>query len=104
MSVFESYTEPEDVMIDLEFEDGETEECVVLLRFPIEEQQYIALMPVSQIDEEEGEVYFYRFAEDEDGEVQLSDIKSDEEFEMVADRYAEILDDMDFDELENEED
>jgi len=104
MSVFESYTEPEDVMIDLEFEDGGTEECVVLLRFPIEEQQYIALMPVSQINDEEGEVYFYRFAEDEEGEVQLSDIKTDEEFEMVADRYEEILDDMDFDELEKEED
>ena len=100
MSVFESYTEPEDVMIDLEFEDGETEQCVVLLRFPIEEQQYIALMPVAQIDDEEGEVYFYRFAEDEDGEIQLDNIEDDEEFEAVADRYDEILDELEFEDME----
>ena len=101
MGIFESYTEPEDVYIELEFEDGKTEECVVLLRYPINEQQYVALMPVAQMDDDEGDVYFYRFAEDEDGEVMLTDIESDEEFEAVADRYDEILDDLDFDDLED---
>ncbi|MCD8053034.1 MAG: DUF1292 domain-containing protein [Lachnospiraceae bacterium] len=98
-NIEESYTEEEDVIINLELEDGTQMECVVLARFPLEDRQYVALLPTDQLDDEEGEVFLYRFSEDEDGEVILDNIQDDEEFEAVADRYDEILDELDYDEL-----
>ncbi|MDD6212846.1 MAG: DUF1292 domain-containing protein [Clostridiales bacterium] len=95
----ESYTENEEVIITLELEDGTEMECVVLARFPLLNRQYVALLPASQLDDEEGEVFLYRFSEDENGEVTLDNIVDDEEFEAVADRYDELLDELDYDEL-----
>ncbi len=100
MSKFETYTEPEDVNIQLELDDGTEMECVVLARFPLLNRQYVALLPVDAIEDEEAEVYLYRFAEDEDGEIQLDNIEDDEEFEAVADRYDEILDELEFEDME----
>ena len=99
MSNIESYTEPEDVLITLELDDGTEMECVVLARFPLLERQYVALLPVDKLDDEESEVFLYRFSEDENGEVILDNIEDDDEFDAVADRYDEILDELDFDEL-----
>ena len=93
------YTEPEDVIINLELDDGTEMECVVLVRFPLLERQYVALMPTDKLDDDEAEVFLYRFAEDENGEVILDNIEDDDEFDAVADRYDEILDELDYDEL-----
>lgn len=95
----EFYSEPEDVVITLELDDGSEMECVVLARFPLLERQYVALLPMDKLDDDEAEVFLYRFAEDEDGEVILDNIEDDDEFEAVADRYDEILDELDYDDL-----
>ena len=84
-------------VITLTFEDDTTEDCVVLAVFGIDDQDYVALMPVQYVDsEEDGEVYLYRYSEDADGEPVLGDIEDDEEYEMVADAFDEILDEEEF--------
>lgn len=95
----DSYTEPEDVIINLELDDGTEMECVVLTRFPLLGRQYVALLPTDQLEEDEAEVLLYRFAEGEGDEVILDNIEDDEEFDAVADRYDEILDELEYEDL-----
>ena len=63
----EEIDEGEDLVLTLEMEDGTTEDCIVLSIFPMDDQQYIALLPVAQADDEEADVYLYGYTEDEDG-------------------------------------
>ena len=89
-----------DTTVTLTLDDGRELECVVLTIFPAgpEDQEYIALMPESG-EEEEGEVYLYRYNETEDGDPDLSNIETDEEYEIVSDAFDEILDEQAFGEL-----
>ncbi len=85
-------------VITLTFEDNSTQDCVVLAVFGIDTQDYIALMPVEHLEseDEEGEVYLYRYSEDKNGEPVLNDIEDEEEYEMVADSFDQILDEEEF--------
>ena len=49
----------------------------------------------------DGEVYIYRYSEDEDGNPSLDNIDSDEEYEVVSDRFDELLDEAEFDAMDN---
>lgn len=89
----------DELILTLEMEDGTTEDCIVLAIFPLEEKQYIALVPVDQADDEEGDIYLYEYSEDEEGQPILGDIPDDDQFEAVCDRFDEICDEEDFDEL-----
>ena len=41
--------------------DGDEElECAIIATFPANDKDYIALMPVDQLENEEGELFFYR--------------------------------------------
>lgn len=93
-----NYEESHDI-ITLTLDDDSELECVVLSIFPVKEDQYIALMPVEELekDEEQSEVLLYRFSESEDGELNLANIDSDEEYEIVAEAFSEILDEMEID-------
>lgn len=91
-------------MITLTLEDDSEVECVVLSIFPVEDKEYIALMPVEELekDEENSEVLLYRFSEPAEGELDLSNIETDEEYEAVAEAFSQILDEMEADtEFEN---
>ena len=91
----------EDLSITLELEDGTVLECSVLARFPVDGQQYIALQPE---DEEHGEdMYLYRCSEDEHGQPVLGMIETEDEYEAVADRFDEILDEAEYDEIVGDE-
>lgn len=84
-------------VITLTFEDDTTEDCAVLAVFGIDTQDYVALLPVQYLDsEDDGEVYLYRYSEDAAGEPVLGDIEDEEEYEMVADAFDEILDEEEF--------
>lgn len=87
-----------DLTITLELDDGSEIECDVLTRYPIDGQQYIALAPCGEGDIEE--IYLYRFAEDEDGQPVLTNIESEEEYEIAADRFDEILDEAEWEQAE----
>ena len=55
-------------------EDDSEIECEVLTIFEVEEQDYIALLHDN--GEEDGEIFIYRYFEDEDGEPGLVNIIS----------------------------
>lgn len=93
----------EQMTVTLTLDDGSELECAVLTIFPVEEQQYIALLPIEEIEGEEGEVYLYRFHPLENGELELLNIESDEEYEKVADAFDEILDEEEFEEIADED-
>ncbi|MGN0342594.1 MAG: DUF1292 domain-containing protein [Roseburia sp.] len=94
-------SDEEDIMVTLNLDDGNDVECRILTIFEVDDQDYIALLPLDEKgqDNAEGEVYIYRYFEDEQGEPSLENILSDEEYEAVADRFDELLDEAEFEEM-----
>lgn len=94
----------EEVTVTLTLDDGSQLECVVLTIFDAGEREYIALLPMDGQEAEEGEVYLYRYSEDVNGNPNLENIEDDEEYDIVADAFDELLDEQEYDELVSEED
>ena len=94
--------DPEHDSITLSLDDGTELNCVVLEIFTVEDKEYIALQP-EEGEEEDDNVFLYRYIEENDGEPQLLNIDDDEEFEAVADAFEELLDSMEYDEMFDEE-
>lgn len=63
--------EQEEMTVTLTLDDGSEVECVVLTIFEAGDRDYIALLPTEGAEAEEGEVYLYRYEEDEDGNPSL---------------------------------
>ena len=95
--------EEEEMTVTLTLDDDTEVECVVLTIFTAGERDYIALLPMEGEDSEEGEVYLYRYSETEDGPPVLDNIEDDDEYEIVADAFDEMLDDQEYDELVGED-
>ena len=97
----------EEMTVELELEDGEKVTCAVITILTVQEKDYIALLPLDENGENnDGEVWFYGYSEDENDpnvEPELSFIEDDEEYEAVADAFDEFLDNAEFDELVEEE-
>ena len=98
MSNFEKATpvtedEMDDIRVTLDLENGETE-CRILTIFDVDECNYIALMPLDENgnDNENGDVYLYRYFEDAEGLPAIEYIDDEDEYEAVADRFDELLD------------
>lgn len=85
--------EIDDIRVTLELDNGEVE-CRILTIFEAGDHDYIALMPIDpdDVDSTEGDVYLYRYAEDEEGLPQIDFIENNEEYEIAADRFDELLD------------
>lgn len=85
--------EADDIRVTLDTEEGEIV-CRILTIFDVDGQDYIALMPVDENDEDnaEGAVYLYRYSEDEKGLPSVEYIEAEDEYEAAADRYDELLD------------
>lgn len=79
----------------LDLDDGSQLECQILTIFDVDNQNYIALVPVDNDDE----VIFYRYFEDEEGNPSLENIDHDDEFDAVSDRFDELLDEEEFDQM-----
>ncbi len=94
----------DDVMVTIQLDDGRQIECEILTIFEAGGREYIALEPVEEMlkdDDEDEEIFLYRFHEDEDGNASLENIQSDEEYEIVSDRFDELLDEAMYDELDD---
>lgn len=92
----------ENLTVTLTLDNDEVLECAVLTIFSAGDRQYIALLPLEDAeDTEEGDVFIYRFGEDENGEPTLDNIEDDDEYELAADAFDEWLDEQDFEELED---
>lgn len=91
-----------DMLVTLSLDDGSEVECGILTIFDIEDQDYIVLIPLDEDGNEnkEGEVFIYRYYEDEEGNPSLENIENDEEYEIVADRFDELLDEAEFEDME----
>lgn len=93
----------EEMTVTLTLDDGTELECVVLTIFEAGNREYIALLPLDGREAEDGEVYLYRYVEDVNGTPDLENIESDEEYEIVADAFDELLDAEEYDELVGED-
>lgn len=93
----------EEMTVELELDNGETVNCAVITILAVGQKDYIVLLPLDENgSSEDGEVWFYRYAEDENNpnaEPSLSYIDDDEEYENVADAFDEYLDTVEFDEI-----
>lgn len=91
-----------DMQVTLSLDDGSEVECAILTIFELEEQNYIALLPLDEDgnENEEGEVFIYRYFEDEEGNPSLENIEDDEEYEAVADRFDELLDEAVYEDMD----
>lgn len=80
-------------------ENGEEHLFETLFTFDVESlgNSYICLIPVEQIDDEEAEIYAFRFEEDdtkgEDG-LSLFPIESDEEWDIVEEMINTLTDEL----------
>lgn len=77
-------------------ENGEEHLFEVLVTFTIDQlnQSYVAVNPVEQNEEVEVEVYAFRYEmkEDDDNDLALFSIESDEEWDMVEEMLHTLLD------------
>lgn len=93
----------EEMTVELSLEDGTTVVCAIITILDVDGQDYIVLLPLDENGEnEDGEVWFYRYSENPDDpneEPELGFIDSDEEYEAVADAFDEYLDGVEFDEI-----
>lgn len=94
--------DPDEMFVTLDLEDGSSEECQILTIYEVQNQNYIVLLPLDEDGNPNAkkEVYLYRYFEDDDGEPYLENIEDDDEYEAAADRFDELQDEMEFDEME----
>ena len=94
-------------IITLTLDDNTELECSILSIYSVEgrDQQYIALLPLGEEGEipEESEVLIYRFIDNGDDEPTIENIDDDDEFEMAADAFDELLDEQQFDDEDEDE-
>ena len=93
----------DEMYVTLELDDGSEVECVVITILEADGRDYIVLLPEDGKEAEEGEVYLYRYTEDEDGQPNLENIEDDDEYEIVADAFDELLDEQEYDEIVGED-
>jgi uncharacterized protein YrzB (UPF0473 family) len=93
--------DPDDYRVTLDLEDGTSVECGILTILEVDGQDYIVLIPVDENDEpaDEGEVFIYRYFEDEDGTPSIENMEEGEEFDKVSEAFDEFLDEQEFDSM-----
>ena len=76
------------MVIPIEMEDGSEVECEVLAIFPVAGKQYIALIDK---DNEDSDIWMYRFVPVGEEEFNIEDIEDDKEFEKVEDAFNQMI-------------
>ncbi len=90
----------EEVTVTLTLDNDEVIECAVLTIYSVDDKEYIALLPLDEEgDNEEGDVFIYRYVETTDGEPTLENIEDDDEYEAAADAFDEWLDEQEFEDM-----
>lgn len=88
----------EEITVTLTLDNDEVLECAVLTIYEAGGRQYIALLPLDESGEEDGDVYIYRYIETDPENPDLENIEDDEEYEIAADAFDEWLDEQEFEE------
>ena len=82
------------MVIPVEMEDGTQIECEVLAIFPVEGKQYIALIDK---DNDDSDIWLYRFVPAGDEAFNIEDIEDDKEFELVEDAFNKMVESAEID-------
>lgn len=91
-------------IVTLTLDNDEVVDCAILTIYEVDGKEYIALLPLDEDGEnEEGEVFIYRYKETEGEEPQLENIEDDDEYEAAADAFDEWLDEQEFEDSEDAE-
>ena len=88
----------EEITVTPTLDNDEVLECAGLTIYEAGGRQYIALLPLDENGEEEGDVYIYRYIETDPENPDLENIEDDEEYEIAADAFDEWLDEQEFEE------
>lgn len=97
MSNEEIFDDEEFSVLVLVDDEGVEHEFELLAEMEIENEKYRVLIPLMEeeemedIDEFEAEIVILKVVYDEDGSEMLSDIEDEEEWEMVADAWQELV-------------
>lgn len=96
----EEFEHEENEILVLVDEDGEEHQFELIAELEIDEQLYVVVAPLEggscgeehedEDDEEEVEINILKASYDEEGNMFLSEIEDDEEWEMVADAWEEL--------------
>ncbi len=79
--------------ITLTLDDDTQVECAILTIYPVEDKEYIALLPLDENGQNhDGEVYLYAFSRTEAGDPMLANIEDDEEYSKAAEAFEIVLD------------
>ena len=87
--------------VTLTLEDDTELECMILSIFPAGDKDYIALLPVGADGEadDNADILIYRFIDHwDDQEPEILNIEDDDEYDIAADAFDELLDDEEFEE------
>lgn len=94
----------EDMSVDIILDDGTTVNCKIITILTVNDKDYIVLLPLDENGEnEDGEVWFYRYEEDENdvnAEPTLTYIDDDDEYEAVEEAFDEFLDEGVYDDMD----
>lgn len=90
---FDDFSE---MTVTMDLEDGSSLECDVVLVFSDNEKNYIALTPTTQEEHTEADIFFYRLTGASLEEFGIENIEDDEEYQDVAERFEEIIDEQEF--------
>ncbi len=89
-------------VVTLTLDDNEEVECSIITTYEIEDKEYIVLLPLDENGEnEDGDVWIYRFVRDTTGgnDHEIINIEDDDEYEIVVDKFDEWLDTQEFNEV-----
>lgn len=80
--------------ITVDFEDGASEDCLVVGLYEIEGKKYMSLLTGigedMELESEEVEGYIYEYVDVNEDEFELIDIEDDDEFERIAAKIEEF--------------
>ncbi|KRE46875.1 DUF1292 domain-containing protein [Paenibacillus sp. Soil522] len=87
------FEEPE--IIYIPDEEGNEEEFEVIMKFEVDgsDQKYMMVVPLNGENDEEDEVYAFRYEEEED-DLKLYTIEDEEEWNMVEETFNTLLGEM----------
>lgn len=86
------FEDDEDIVLTLTDEEGAEHDFFLLAELEIKNSLYRVVMAADAESEEEAdEVIIFKVVRDEDGEELMVDIEDDEEWEMVADAWQELV-------------
>ena len=96
----------EEMTVTIDLEDGPIT-CAIIVILTMEDKDYIVLLPLDENgDNEDGNVWIYRYYEDEadlDAEPTLEFIEADDEYDRISKIYDEFLEGSDHDEMVDDE-